>query len=72
VLLQLSSQEKDLSELDPATVQAMQSALDVQSTFLDMSLSTTAEHHSHCVLEIRHTETTTSSSQLEAHLQAAP
>jgi hypothetical protein len=33
---------KEPSELDPATKEAMQSALDVQSTFLDTSRSTSA------------------------------
>jgi hypothetical protein len=50
----------------------MQSALHVQSTFLDTSRSTTAGHLLHSALELRRTETTTSASQLEAHLQAAP
>jgi hypothetical protein len=50
----------------------MQSALHVQPTFLDMSCSTTAGHLPHSALELRHAETTTSASQLEAHLQAAP
>jgi hypothetical protein len=42
------------------------------STFLDMSRSTTAGHLPHNVLELRRVETTTSASQLEAHLQTAP
>jgi hypothetical protein len=50
----------------------MQSAFHVQSTFLDMSRSTTNGHLSHSALELRRAETTTSASQLEAHLQAAP
>jgi hypothetical protein len=50
----------------------MQSALDVQSTFLDMSLSDTAGYLPHIVLELRRAETTTSVSHLEAHIQAAP
>jgi hypothetical protein len=37
-----------------------------------MSHSTTAGHLPHSALELRRTETTTSSSQPEAHLQAAP
>jgi hypothetical protein len=50
----------------------MQSALHVQSTFLDLSRSTTAGHLPHNALELCRAETTTSASQLEAHLQAAP
>jgi hypothetical protein len=50
----------------------MQLALSIQSTFQDMSCSTTARHLPHCALELHHVETTTSASQLEAHLQAAP
>jgi hypothetical protein len=50
----------------------MQSALDIQSTFLDMLCSTTAGHLPQSALELRHAETTTSASQLGAHLQAAP
>jgi hypothetical protein len=37
-----------------------------------MSHSTTAGHLSHSALQLRRAETTTSASQLEAHLQAAP
>jgi hypothetical protein len=50
----------------------MQSALDIQSTFLDISPSTTAGHFPHSVLELRHAEAITSTSQPEAHLPAAP
>jgi hypothetical protein len=57
---------KNTSELDPATEEAMQLVLDVQSTFLGMLHSATA------ALELRRAETTTSASQVEAHLQAAP
>jgi hypothetical protein len=63
---------KNPSELAPATGVAMQSALHVQSTFLDISRSTTAGHLPHSALDLRSAETTTSASQLEAHLQAAP
>jgi hypothetical protein len=49
----------------------MQSALHIQSTFLDMLRSTTARHLPHSVLELHCAKTTTSASQLEAHLQAA-
>jgi ferredoxin len=72
LLVQVSPQEKNPSELDPATEEAMQSALHVQFTFLDMSCSTTVGHLPHSALELRRAETTTSASQLEAHLQAAP
>jgi hypothetical protein len=37
-----------------------------------MSRSTTAGHLPHIALKLLRTETTTSASQLEAHLQAAP
>jgi hypothetical protein len=48
----------------------MQSALAAQSIFLDMSRSTTAGHLPHVELQLYRAETTTSASQLEAHLQA--
>jgi hypothetical protein len=54
------------------TKEAMQSSLDAHSTFLDISPSTTADQLPHCAVELRRAETTTSASQLEAHLQAAP
>jgi hypothetical protein len=50
----------------------MQSALHVNSTYLDMSRSTTTGHIPHSALELRRAVTTSSASQLEAHLQAAP
>jgi hypothetical protein len=50
----------------------MQSALYIQSTFLGMSCTTTAAYLPHTALELYHAETTTSASQLEAHLQLAP
>jgi hypothetical protein len=50
----------------------MHSTLDVQSTFLNMLLSVTARRLPHSVLELHHGETTTTASQLETHLQAAP
>jgi hypothetical protein len=43
----------------------MQLALDVQSTFLDMAHSTTANYLPHSALELRHAETKPSASQLE-------
>jgi hypothetical protein len=63
---------KNPSELDSAIKEAMQSARHVQSTFLDMSRSTTVRHLPHSALELRRAETTTSASQQEAHLKAAP
>jgi hypothetical protein len=57
------------SESDPAKDGAMQLALDVQSAFLGMSLSSTAGFLPHCALKFRCTKTTTFASQLEAHLQ---
>jgi hypothetical protein len=50
----------------------VQSATDVQSTFLDMSRSTTAGHFPHSVLELHRAEAINSASQREAHLPAAP
>jgi hypothetical protein len=52
------SAEKNLSELDPAAEEAMQSALHVQSTSLAMSRSTTAGHLLHSALELRRVQTT--------------
>jgi hypothetical protein len=72
VLLHVYAQEKDPSELDPTSEDAMKSALDVQSTFLDMSRSTTAGRLPHSALQFRRVETTSSASQPEADLQIAP
>jgi hypothetical protein len=74
MLFQAFPQEKILPETDPVTEEAMQSALDVQSPFLNtcMSHSTTAGHLPHSLLELCCAETTTSASHLEAQLQAAP
>jgi hypothetical protein len=47
----------------------MQSALDIQSTFPDMSRSTIAGHLPHSALELRRAETTTSTFQLQAPQQ---
>lgn len=71
VLLQVSPQEK-IYQSDPATEEAMQSALHFQSTSLSISCSTTAGHLPHCALELHCAETTTSALQLEAQLQAVP
>jgi hypothetical protein len=50
--------EKNASELDPATGEAMQMAFDVKCTVLDMSLSTTAGHLLCSALDLRRVETT--------------
>jgi hypothetical protein len=50
----------------------VQSALGIQSTFLDTLRSTTAGHLPYSALELRPAETTTSASQLEVHLQDVP
>jgi hypothetical protein len=50
----------------------MQLSLTVQSTFLDMSRSTTAGNIPHNALELPRAETTTSALQLEAGIRAAP
>lgn len=60
------------SELDLVAWEAMQSALEVQSTFLDILRLTTAGYLPHTALELRRAEATISASQLEAHPQAAP
>jgi hypothetical protein len=52
--------------------ETVQAGLNFQFTFLDMSRSTTDGHLPHIVLQLRRAETTTSASQLEIHLQAAP
>jgi hypothetical protein len=50
----------------------MHSALHVQSTFLDMSHSTTARHIPCSALELRYAEPTSSALLLETRFQAAP
>jgi hypothetical protein len=55
VHLQVFPQEKYPLESEPASEEDMQSASSlqaVQATFLDMSMSTTAEHLPHSVLEL--------------------
>jgi hypothetical protein len=71
MLLPVFPHERNPSELDLATEEAIQSALNVQSTFPSMSRSTTAGHLPHSALELHHAKTTTSVSQLETNLQAA-
>jgi hypothetical protein len=51
---------KTPSELDPKTEEIMQSAIEMQSTFLDMSCSTTDGHLPHSSLVLRHVDTTSS------------
>jgi hypothetical protein len=50
----------------------MQSALDIQYTFMNTSRSVIAEHLPHSALELRRAEIIASASQLAVHLQAAP
>lgn len=50
----------------------MQLAFHIQPTSLEMSRSTTAGHLPHSPLHLCCAEATTSASQLETHLQAAP
>jgi hypothetical protein len=74
MVLQVSPQERNPSELDPTTQEATHSALDtldLQPTF-DMSNSPTVTHFPHSALELRRAETTTSASLPGAHLQADP
>jgi hypothetical protein len=59
-------------ELDLVTEEAMQSAPDIHLTLLDMLHSSTGGHHPYSAQMLCHSETITSASQLEAHLQAAP
>jgi hypothetical protein len=61
---------KNPPEFDLTTDEAIQSALNVQSNFPDISRSTTEGYLPHRALQLRHAETT-SASQLRAHLQAA-
>jgi hypothetical protein len=67
LLLQVSAQEK-IHQLDKATEEVMQSALHVQSTFLDMLLSTTAGYLPHSMLELCVTLTDTSLSSSDRTL----
>jgi hypothetical protein len=59
-------------KLYSATEEATLSALNIHSTFVDMSPSTTAGHLLYSVLKLHYAETITSALQLETHLQAAP
>jgi hypothetical protein len=61
---------KNPSESDLVTMESMQSALNIQSSFLDMLHSTTAGHLPQSAQELCHAETTTSVSQLQAYHQA--
>jgi hypothetical protein len=47
----------------------MQTVLDVQFTFLDISRSTTSGQLPHCVLELHNAKTTTFASKPEAYLE---
>jgi hypothetical protein len=62
---------KNATDSDLVTGDTIQSAMNIQSTFLDMSRSPTTWHLPHSMLELCHAKTTTSASQLKAHLQAA-
>jgi hypothetical protein len=62
MLLQIPPQERNPSDLDLAIKEAIQSALDAQSIFLNMTRLATAERLSHSALELRLPETTTTSS----------
>jgi hypothetical protein len=53
----MSQQEKYPLEFDPVIEEAMQSALDIDSIFLDMSRSTTAGYLRHGVMELRRAKT---------------
>jgi hypothetical protein len=52
-------------EIDPVTLEAIKLDLDVQSTFLNILLSTTTGHFPHNDLGLRRAETATSASQPE-------
>jgi hypothetical protein len=62
--------KKNASDWDPATEVATLSALHVQSTFLDMSRSTTNGHIPDSASELRRAETTTYTARQEARLRA--
>jgi hypothetical protein len=70
VLFQVSPEEKSIAVRpgDPDHTIGTRCPLHL----LDVSRSTTAGHPPHSELELRRSATTTSASQLEAHLQAAP
>ncbi|KDQ77205.1 hypothetical protein L798_05826 [Zootermopsis nevadensis] len=65
VLPQGSPQDKNPSASDPVTEEAMKSALHVQSTFLDVSSSTTAGRLAHSALELCPTARGTSSNSFK-------
>jgi hypothetical protein len=67
----MSSQKKNPFDLDPVTKGAIQLAVHIQSTFLDLSCSTATRHFFNRVLELHCVETTTCAAQLEAYLPAA-
>jgi hypothetical protein len=58
--------------LDVVIEDVKQSAFYSQTTYLDMSLSTTAENLPHNVLKFRRAEIKTSGVQQEVQLQSAP
>jgi hypothetical protein len=58
------------SELDAAKEEAMKSALKVQRTFLDLTISTTGGHLPLGVMELRRAGTITSASPPEVQLEA--
>jgi hypothetical protein len=61
-LLQVSPQEEHPLELDLVMEEAMHSALNIQSTFLDMLHSITARHHPRTAMDLSRAEIMTSSS----------
>jgi uncharacterized protein YgbK (DUF1537 family) len=61
---------KNISELNPATKEFMQSALGIKFVYLDTWRSTTAGHLARRTLELRRATTATSVAQLQSYLQA--
>jgi hypothetical protein len=59
--------KKNPLELDPATEKTMQSALDVQSTFPAFVAFSHCRESPHSALGLRHVETTTPASRIQAH-----
>jgi hypothetical protein len=67
--LNFFAEEKSITH--PAIEEAKKISLDVQSTFLDISHSTTGGHVPYNAPYLRGAESTTSAAHVEAHLLAA-
>jgi hypothetical protein len=71
LVLKKERKKKKQSQLDPLTMEAMKSAVDINFTSLDMLRSSTIELLPDVLLELNRFVTTMSASQLESHLEAA-